>query len=189
MWAAIELYLGIIATCLPTLKPLMAKYFASGRNEDGETKDMQLPSFVVPRTIGTGGKRHPRNRADSLLSNGTYLESCPALPTPEPAMSRETISYFSFVRRSQSVVETQCSRSASVPNGIVLYEEEPPLPDGESSLRKTKSSIMRTTKVVTTTEEHDVEDWPLQNLSRESTLAGSCATLHRQRSDNSLPLR
>ncbi|KAF4556033.1 Hypothetical protein D9617_2g060000 [Elsinoe fawcettii] len=157
IWAAIELYFGILAASLPTLKPLVAKVLLATKSASGGTGD------------GTGsyGQRKARRQTrgpedySGATGKGTFYSECTtAMGTPKVEEgSKDVGSYFSFFNGRKSE-----SRLATTRNDSVQLETLAPTPrdrevhpapmasDRSASVSPEFSYIVRTTKVTTSSE-------------------------------------
>lgn len=148
VWAALELYVSILAASLPTLKPLLAAFFQSARTAISRSQNASSNQQSSGRREKSGAlSSFYRKRMDTLnsrtSSRGVQLSE---LYTPSP-YEKSNEDYFGCptARRPSYDVKTTCSRSASVPMGRLSA-------DNGLSIPGMDDAILRTTKVVTVTE-------------------------------------
>ena len=179
VWAAIELYLGIIAASLPTLKPLAAAFFSATLSSSDEVRNgRQLKLNHIPPY---DSKRAP----DSMLSTQIFSEYASTVTTPVAAATLDRGSYFSIFRPHQFDTQAPCTRIGSLQHGQVTWREDVPEQSPKLSIEKKKenSCIVRTTRVVTTTELRSGDE----GSSSASSLRSASTTdgLHRAETNGS----
>lgn len=163
VWAAMELYLGITAASLPTLKPLMAKFLSKALSTligSSANEISSKPQSAQPPRPSKYTKYCARKR-DSLLSYGVRNESSKNLTQPLPSKPETSFSFYNGIMRRSSVdVHTECTRSGAIEMGRVTWSEvPPPMPSqGDFDEKNKDQCIVRTTMVTTTSEARNVMD-------------------------------
>lgn len=181
VWAAIELYFGIIAASLPTLKPLVAAFLSSARQTLHTTPRGRALEKFSP-TI-RNARIHDKHFA--TVSSNEVVSECSS--DSSSRSSSKLGSYFTSTKVSD--LTTNCTRSDSVQLGTVVTWSHEPL-----QRRPTRETcIVRTTQVTTTSEPaYDVEmPRPVSQravLRSPSSLEGGAFLSAAQREEVGLPL-
>jgi len=142
VWAAIELYFGIIAASLPTLKPLMAAFLSYSRQTLHTTPHARRGQKFSP-TIHNA--RIHDNHFSTVASNEVVSECSSDIQSTRT--SSRLGSYFNS-KKKMSDITTDCTRTDSYQLGAVMsysYELDQKKP-------KIDACIVRTTEVTTTSE-------------------------------------
>ncbi|KAF1355336.1 hypothetical protein BDV97DRAFT_289559 [Delphinella strobiligena] len=158
LWAALELYLGIIACSLPSLRPLVVMALKSARNTLGVSTQRAGEQYTIPRDYrrSLGHRNHAdlgTSASETALKNGVFATITPGTPDVQSRDSQE-ISFFGTNSNSYNV---GIERSFSSSN-IALEDLAPTIPSsGSKGLKgaertERQGGIMRTTRVVTHSE-------------------------------------
>lgn len=158
LWAALELYLGIIACSLPSLRPLVAMALKSARSTLGVSTQRVGEQYTIPRDYrGTFGYRKHADlgtsASETAFKNGVFATITPGTPDVQSRDSQE-ISFFGTNSNSYNV---GIERSFTSSN-IALEDLDFPVPSSGSKgfkgaeRTKRQGGIMRTTRVVTHSE-------------------------------------
>ncbi|GAB7347302.1 hypothetical protein MBLNU459_g3385t1 [Dothideomycetes sp. NU459] len=160
IWAAMELYTGIVASSLPTLKPLLSKFLEAARSSAGlsgagRTSDYTRNNTAYRSNLSNGGfKKQP-------LVSSIPLEDMPTAASSPTKHPDDIESFFG--------VTTTATHKG--PGAATLTREsyEESIQDGSSqnSNEGDGLGIIRTTKVVTMTESRSV---PRVNDSQKSPI-------------------
>lgn len=194
IWAAIELYFGIAAASIPTLKPLFVAVLNSARS----TMQASTPG----RDTSSESSSY-RKKADSCMAPEVYSDDTP-IATPAPAVSKEVSSYFSFYKKHAGDLQTQCSRADSIRMGNITWTEAPELPTAPLPEDDKPNCIVRTTHVTTVSEPAPESmqaeimlgapksrpssgEVPQRGLSRQASIEGGFHLKHAQMSEEDLP--
>ncbi|PNS13912.1 hypothetical protein CAC42_1403 [Sphaceloma murrayae] len=155
IWAAIELYFGILAASLPTLKPLLAKALSATKSSvessaaRKQRRRTRVDDFGAPAKGGTGA---------------FYSSECTtALGTPDVSGKDLGGGYFSFLgKKGTDSTSAGRSRSQSVQMDEIRVREREVHPvvvertrRGSVSPENAAGYIVRTTKVTTSSEPMD----------------------------------
>jgi len=176
VWAAIELYFGIIAASLPTLKPLMAAFLSSARQTLHTTPRARRVQKFPPTIHNPRIHDHPNEVTSECSSDIQSSRN-----------SSKSGGYFSSKKFAD--LTTDCTRSDSVQLGTVVTWSLEPL-----SRKPTRDAcIVRTTQVTTTSEPaHNLEaPRPVSQravLRTRSSLEGGAFLSAAQREKADLPL-
>jgi len=197
VWAAVELYFGILAASLPTLKPLIAAFLstARGSHKTSSHNVRRLKPFQAANPNAS-----PNGKQFSSISSGeVYTECASDMPTPSTTKSKDMGGYFSALKKGASAIRTNCSRADSIRLGTVTYTDDGFLerqpshehePEHNSS-NAPANGIVRTKTIVTTSEPAYLVPGfmpvaPRPALSRQSSRESGWALRLAQRSEESL---
>ncbi|PSK36584.1 hypothetical protein B9Z65_1767 [Elsinoe australis] len=126
VWAALELYIAIIAATLPTLRPLMAAFFngvrstigsSSGRTkrntqQTGRNKTRGFPS----RAVSTTCSRNDLARHETGSQEGLVLTPLSGKPSPAPTAASDEKSKENVIVRTTHIHTVGGASSDSSPN-------------------------------------------------------------------------
>lgn len=153
IWAAIELYVGIVACSLPTLKPLLTKFLdaarsSAGRSGNGRTSDYTRNNTTFRSNLSNGFRKQFDKKPLTTTMPLDDIHSISSSPKNKPD---DIESFFGVTTTAQA---THDAVAAPAPHGRVSYEES--IHDGSSQNSSNGPvdafGITRTTKVITTTE-------------------------------------
>lgn len=143
VWASLELYVGIIASSLPTLKPILSSFLETAKT-----------AFYTNRKYGRSldPTAHIVNCAKLDEEHGRVYNDHLTLPTPSyQTPGKEKDSMFSTEKRCAGAesykVQTECSRSRSIDSTTerpaMIWRRSKSLPNADL-----ESGILVTTKVL-----------------------------------------
>jgi len=141
VWAAIELYFGIIAASLPTLKPLMAAFLSYSR----QTLHTAPHARRVQKFSPTIHNARIHDNHFSTIASNEVVSEC----SSDIQSTRASSKLGSYYKKKMSDLTTDCTRSDSVQLGTAMtfsHELNQIQPISRDAC------IVRTTEVTTTSE-------------------------------------